>query len=73
MNRRLTSLPDSSLSGRLFEQLLGADLSGLRAFHADQPKVPLAIICDAAEPHELDGVRLLPWGLYFQELAKIMG
>ena len=45
----------------------------MRAFHADQPKVPLAIICDAAEPHELDGVRVLPLGLYFQALAEIMG
>jgi predicted AAA+ superfamily ATPase len=124
VNRRLTSPLDSSLRGRLFEQLVvletlrmrsylrsearlffwrtnagaevdlliewdgrlrgafeikasrriaGADLSGLRAFHDDHPKVPLAIICDAAEPHELDGVRVLPWRLYFQELAETLG
>ncbi len=124
VNRRLTSPPDSSLRGRLFEQLViletmrmrsylrsearlffwrtnagaevdlliekegrlrgafeikasrriaGADLSGLRAFHADHPKVPRAVICDAAEPHELDGIRVLPWRSYIQELAEILG
>jgi len=53
--------------------IAGADPSGLRAFHADHPKVSLAVICDAAEPHELDEVRVLPWRLYFQELAEILG
>lgn len=53
--------------------IAGADLSGLRAFHADHPKVPLAVTYDAAEPHELDGVRVLPWRLYFREPAEILG
>jgi predicted AAA+ superfamily ATPase len=55
------------------KRVAGANLSGLRAFHDDHPKVPLAIICDAAEPHELDGVRVLPWRIYLEELPGILG
>ncbi len=54
------------------KRIAGADLSGLRAFHDDHPKVPLAVICDAPEPHEINGVRVLPWRRYFEELPGLL-
>ena len=54
-------------------RIAGSNLSGLRAFHQDDPTVPLAIICDAAEPHMLEGVRVIPWKAYFEELPEILG
>jgi predicted AAA+ superfamily ATPase len=54
-------------------RIAGADLSGLRAFYADHPKVPLSVICTAPEPYELDGVRVLPWRMYFQDIAETLG
>jgi predicted AAA+ superfamily ATPase len=55
------------------KRIAGANLSGLRSFHDDHPQVPLAIICDAAEPYVLDGVRVLPWKDFFEELPEILG
>ncbi len=50
----------------------GADLSGLRAFQDEHPRVPRAITCDSAEPYELDGVRVFPWRIYLEELPGIV-
>lgn len=50
----------------------GADLSGLRAFREEHPQVPRAIICNAAEPYELEGVRVLPWKSYLEVLPEIL-
>jgi predicted AAA+ superfamily ATPase len=54
------------------KRISGADLSGLRAFREEHPRVPLAIICDTAEPYDLAGVRVLPWNIYLQELPEIL-
>jgi predicted AAA+ superfamily ATPase len=53
-------------------RIAGADLSGLRAFRDDHPEVPLAVICNAPEPFTLDGVRVLPWKAYLEELPGLL-
>jgi hypothetical protein len=49
-------------------RIVGADISGLRAFSEQHPEVPLAVACLAPEPYDLGGVRILP---YRQLLAEV--
>ena len=53
-------------------RIAGADLSGLRSFHEDHPRVPLGVISDAPEAHELQGVRVIPWSDYFRSLPTLL-
>jgi len=46
----------------------GADVSGLRSFHADNPDVPCYLVCTAPEPFLLDFVEVLPWRNYLNLL-----
>ncbi len=48
----------------------GGDLSGLRAFHDDQPKVPLYVVAEVEEPYQIDKVRVLPWKMYLTDILK---
>jgi predicted AAA+ superfamily ATPase len=55
------------------KKIVGADLTGLRAFGDEHPRASRAVICDAPEPLELEGVRILPWRLFLEELPNILG
>ena len=46
----------------------GADLSGLRSFHDDNPGVRCIVVCTAEEPWRLDFATVLPWRLYLNGL-----
>ncbi|OHE62981.1 MAG: hypothetical protein A2Y36_11675 [Treponema sp. GWA1_62_8] len=46
----------------------GADLSGLRSFHEDNPEVPCYLVCTAPEPFKLDFAEVLPWRNYLELL-----
>jgi hypothetical protein len=35
--------------------------------------VPRTVVCEAPEPHELEGVKIVPWKAFFEELPKIIG
>ena len=51
----------------------GADLSGLRSFSAAHPGVPRAVVACVPEPYRIDQVEVLPWRLFFAELAGRLG
>ena len=57
-------------SGR---RIVGADLTGLRSFREEHPKVPCGVICDAPEEYEIDGVQVLPWREYLERLPALLG
>ena len=47
-----------------------ADLSGLKSFGEEHPKVPLFVISTATNPYTMDGVDILPWKIYLEKLFK---
>ncbi len=55
------------------KRIAGADLTGLRAYRDEYPRVPLAVVCDVPEPHEMEGIRIMPWGTFLGELPRILG
>jgi len=54
-------------------RIVRADLTGLRSFREEHPKVPCGVICDAPEEYEIDGMRVLPWREYLQRLPALLG
>lgn len=50
----------------------GAHLSGLRAFHADHPKVPLYIASLVPRSYRIENVKILPWVDFLSELNNII-
>jgi hypothetical protein len=48
----------------------GADCSGLRSFHEDNPDVPCWIVCTAPESFRLDFVEVIPWQDYLRRLPE---
>jgi predicted AAA+ superfamily ATPase len=52
--------------------IAGADFSGLRSFHAERPRVPLSVVCNAAEPYETDGVSVVPWRRFLEGLPGLL-
>ncbi len=65
--------PVAAFEMKARKRVAGADLTGLRAFREEYPKVPLAMVCDVPEPHELEGVRIMPWGAFLAALPSILG
>jgi hypothetical protein len=57
-------------SGR---RIVGADLTCLRSFREEHPKVPRGVICDAPEEYEIDRVHVLPWREYLRRLPELLG
>ncbi len=49
----------------------GADLSGLRAFREEHPKVPCAVVSLAPHAYQIESVRVLPWATYLKELRDL--
>jgi hypothetical protein len=56
----------------MMPRIAGADLTGLRAFSDEHPRVPRAVVCDAPEPFQLEGVRILPWRTFLEELPRLL-
>lgn len=46
----------------------GSDLSGLRSFGEAHPKVPRAVVCRAAEEHEVGGISVVPYRRFLERL-----
>ncbi|OHD75179.1 MAG: hypothetical protein A2177_06620 [Spirochaetes bacterium RBG_13_68_11] len=65
--------PAAAFELKAKKRIAGADLTGLRAFNDEHPRVPRAVVCDAPEPYELEGIRILPWKVFFEELPQILG
>ena len=42
-------------------QITSSALTGLKSFHAENPKVPLFVVCRAEQPFKLEGATILPW------------
>jgi predicted AAA+ superfamily ATPase len=51
----------------------GADLTGLRSFHDDNPGVPCMVVCTAPEPFRLGFAEVLPWKLYLERIDGLAG
>jgi predicted AAA+ superfamily ATPase len=65
--------PTAALEIKSKKRLAGADLTGLRAFGEEHPRVPRTLVCDAPEPYDLEGIRILPWRQFFDDLPKLLG
>jgi uncharacterized protein len=48
----------------------GADLTGLRAFAAENPGVPRALVSLVPEEHRLDGVRIMPYRKFLEGFER---
>jgi uncharacterized protein len=53
-----------------FSHVSGADCTGLRAFHDDNPATPLLLICDAANRFDLSGIAVIPWKEWILNLKQ---
>jgi predicted AAA+ superfamily ATPase len=53
-------------------KISGADLSGLRSFAEQHPRVPRVLVCLAREEFELDGVRILPFTKFLGEIRDVL-
>jgi predicted AAA+ superfamily ATPase len=53
-------------------RISGAHFSGLRAFHDDNPKVPLHVISMVDHPYRQDEVMILPWKDYLNNLKEFL-
>ena len=65
--------PAAAFEFKATKRITGADLTGLRTFNDEHARVPRAVVCDAPEPYELEGIRILPWRMFFEELPQILG
>jgi hypothetical protein len=61
-------------SGRVSieKHVAGAHLSGLRAFRADYPEVPLHVISHVENPYRIDDVQVMPWKTYLGRLVEYL-
>lgn len=50
-------------------QIAKTHLSGLRAFRQEYPEVPCFVVTTVDSAYELDGVKILPWRDYLNELS----
>jgi len=64
--------PAAAIEIKAKRKIVGADLTGLRAFTDEYPRVPRVVVCEAPEPYELEDVKILPWKAFFQELPKFV-
>jgi predicted AAA+ superfamily ATPase len=51
----------------------GSDFSGLRAFRADNPDVPLTVVYNGTHPYSTDGIRVIPWQRFLEEVPGLCG
>lgn len=54
-------------------RVTGEYLSALKAFNADYPGVPRYVAARVAQAYDLEGITVLPWERYLQELAGWLG
>ncbi len=54
-------------------EVSGNDLSGVRAFRSDNPAVPVAVVYRGAQPYRTDGIRVIPWELFLDEVRREIG
>ncbi|WP_457566683.1 ATP-binding protein [Caldithrix abyssi] len=52
--------------------ITGAHLSGIRAFHEENPDVPAYIVAPVDQPYELEGVKILPWQHFVLNLENFL-
>jgi predicted AAA+ superfamily ATPase len=64
--------PSAAFEIKAKKTIAGADLTGLRAFSDEHPRVPRAVVCDASEPLEIEGVAIVPWRAFFEQLPKVL-
>jgi len=50
----------------------GGDFSGLRAFGAEHPDLPLTVVYRGAHPYRSGAVRVIPWRQYLEELPELI-
>ena len=53
-------------------RIVGAHLSGIRAFRQEHPKVPCFVISTAAHGYERQGIPVLPWPSYLRRLPEFL-
>ena len=50
----------------------GADISGLRAFKEEYPKVPCRVVSRVKNAYKIEDVLIMPWSDFFEELKKVL-
>jgi len=53
-------------------RIVGAHLSGIRAFREEHPAVPCAVLCTAPHTYELDRVKILPWERFLRQIPEML-
>ena len=51
--------------------VVGADLSGIRAFQEEHPKVPCSVVSLVPQPFRVNDVRVVPWVSYLKEVRSL--
>jgi hypothetical protein len=49
------------------------DLSGLEAFHEDQPRVPLLAVAPIERPRRIGPIEVVPWTDFLARLPGLVG
>lgn len=52
--------------------IVGAHLSGIRAFRQEHPKVPCFVISTSPHAYERHGIQVLPWSSYVKRLPELL-
>ena len=53
------------------QEVSGTDFSGLRSFRSDNPDVPLFVVYRGPHPYTTDGIRVIPWQQFLEELTTV--
>lgn len=51
----------------------GTDFSGLRSFRTENPGVPLTVVYRGTQPYSTDGIRIIPWQQFLEEVPGLCG
>ena len=48
------------------------DLSGLRSIGEEYPDIKKILVCEELFPREIDGVHILPWAEFLNNLTRVL-